>query len=407
MDERNTFDENVPTLTLDGAAAVASEPAAAEEPTVIPELQGFDAKVKEAAAEVIDESMLTDAEKKVVDDFVEKIDIRDTSTVMQYGSAAQTKVSQFSDTTLDKVRTKDLGEIGDTIANLVTELKGLSLEDDEKGFKGFFKRTSNKMTAMKAKYEKAEVNVDAICKVLQNHQITLLRDIATLDKLYEVNLSYQKELTMYIIAGKKKLKLERETTLKELMKKATDSGLAEDAQAARDFSDLCDRFEKKIYDLELTRMISIQMAPQIRLIQNSDTLMVEKIQSTLVNTIPLWKSQMVIALGLSHASQAMEAQREVSNVTNELLKKNADALKTSSIEVAKESERGIVDMETLRHTNEQLVSTLEEVIRIQDDGRTKRRESEAELVKIESELKQKLLDINTGKSTAESDGALK
>ncbi|MCD7943406.1 MAG: toxic anion resistance protein [Clostridia bacterium] len=401
--EENIFDTNVPSLTLDGATAAAAAPS---ESAASPELQSFDVKVKKAAAEVIDESMLTDAEKKVVDDFVKKIDIRDSTVVMQYGSAAQTKVSQFSDSTLEKVRTKDLGEIGDTITNLVNQLKGLSIDEDEKGIKGFFKRSSNKLSTMKTKYEKAEVNVDSICKVLQDHQVTLLHDIATLDKLYATNLDYQKELTMYIIAGKKKLKLERETTLSGLMKKATDSGLAEDAQAARDFSDLCDRFEKKLYDLELTRMISIQMAPQIRLIQNSDTMMVEKIQSTLVNTIPLWKSQMVIALGLTHASQAMDAQREVSNVTNELLKKNADALKTSTIEVAKESERGIVDMETLRHTNEQLVSTLEEVIRIQDDGRAKRRESEAELAKIEAELKQKLLDINTGKKPADS-GELK
>ncbi|MCD8055288.1 MAG: toxic anion resistance protein [Clostridiales bacterium] len=401
--EEKIFDTNVPSLTLDGATAAAAAPS---ESAASPELQSFDVKVKEAAAEVIDESMLTDAEKRVVDDFVKKIDIRDSTVVMQYGSAAQTKVSQFSDSTLEKVRTKDLGEIGDTITNLVNQLKGLSIDEDEKGIKGFFKRSSNKLSTMKTKYEKAEVNVDSICKVLQDHQVTLLHDIATLDKLYATNLDYQKELTMYIIAGKKKLKLERETTLSDLMKKATDSGLAEDAQAARDFSDLCDRFEKKLYDLELTRMISIQMAPQIRLIQNSDTMMVEKIQSTLVNTIPLWKSQMVIALSLTHASQAMDAQREVSNVTNELLKKNADALKTSTIEVAKESERGIVDMETLRHTNEQLVSTLEEVIRIQDDGRAKRRESEAELAKIEAELKQKLLDINTGKKTAES-GELK
>ncbi|MCD7787643.1 MAG: toxic anion resistance protein [Firmicutes bacterium] len=401
--EEKIFDTNVPSLTLDGATAAAEAPS---ESAASPELQSFDVKVKEAAAEVIDESMLTDAEKKVVDDFVKKIDIRDSTVVMQYGSAAQTKVSQFSDSTLEKVRTKDLGEIGDTITNLVNQLKGLSIDEDEKGIKSFFKRSSNKLSTMKTKYEKAEVNVDSICKVLQDHQVTLLHDIATLDKLYATNLDYQKELTMYIIAGKKKLKLERETTLSDLMKKAADSGLAEDAQAARDFSDLCDRFEKKLYDLELTRMISIQMAPQIRLIQNSDTMMVEKIQSTLVNTIPLWKSQMVIALGLTHASQAMDAQREVSNVTNELLKKNADALKTSTIEVAKESERGIVDMETLRHTNEQLVSTLEEVIRIQDDGRAKRRESEAELAKIEAELKQKLLDINTGKKTTES-GELK
>ena len=386
MEEKNYFDLPTPSLTLGAVEAQAPAlelPGEEEEPVV---------QQKEVE---IDDSMLTDAEKKQVEDFAEKIDITDSAVVMQYGAPAQTKVSQFSDTALDKVRTKDLGEIGNQISNLVVELKGLTLEEEDKGFFSIFKRTANKIAALKAKYEKAEVNVDKICGVLRDHQIQLLKDVATLDKLYAVNLTYQKELTMYIIAGKKKLKKERETTLKDLVAKAGETGLAEDAQAARDFSDLCDRFEKKIYDLELTRMISIQMAPQIRLIQNSDTLMVEKIQSTLVNTIPLWKSQMVIAMGLSHASQAMEAQREVSEVTNALLKQNADALKTSTIEVAKEAERGIVDMETLKHTNSQLVSTLEEVIRIQDDGRAKRRESEVELARIEAELKQKLLDINT------------
>lgn len=386
MEEKNYFDLPTPSLTLGAVEAQAPAlelPGEEEEPVV-----------QEKEVE-IDDSMLTDAEKKQVEDFAEKIDITDSAVVMQYGAPAQTKVSQFSDTALDKVRTKDLGEIGNQISNLVVELKGLTLEEEDKGFFSIFKRTANKIAALKAKYEKAEVNVDKICGVLRDHQIQLLKDVATLDKLYAVNLTYQKELTMYIIAGKKKLKKERETTLKDLVAKAGETGLAEDAQAARDFSDLCDRFEKKIYDLELTRMISIQMAPQIRLIQNSDTLMVEKIQSTLVNTIPLWKSQMVIAMGLSHASQAMEAQREVSEVTNALLKQNADALKTSTIEVAKEAERGIVDMETLKHTNSQLVSTLEEVIRIQDDGRAKRRESEVELARIEAELKQKLLDINT------------
>ncbi len=384
MDDNKYFDIPTPTLSLGGEAAA-----------VAPELKLPDEKKAAPAADDIklDESILTDEEKAAVDAFAEKIDITDSQIVMQYGAPAQTKVSQFSDTALENVRTKDLGAVGDAITDLVTELKGLSVDEEEKGFRGLFRRQNNKIEALKAKYDSAEANVDKICGALRDHQIQLLKDISTLDRLYGVNLSYQKELTMYILAGKKRLRQERETTLAQLSDKAKQSGLAEDAQAARDFSDLCDRFEKKLYDLELTRMISIQMAPQIRLIQNSDTMMVEKIQSTLANTIPLWKSQMVIALGLSHASQAMEAQREVSEVTNALLKKNADALKTSTVEVAKESERGIVDMETITYTNQQLVSTLEEVIRIQDEGRTKRRESEAELARIESELKTKLLDI--------------
>ena len=384
MDDNKYFDIPTPTLSLGGEAAA-----------VAPELKLPEEKKAAPAADDIklDESILTDEEKAAVDAFAEKIDITDSQIVMQYGAPAQTKVSQFSDTALENVRTKDLGAVGDAITDLVTELKGLSVDEEEKGFRGLFRRQSNKIEALKAKYDSAEANVDKICSALRDHQIQLLKDISTLDRLYGVNLSYQKELTMYILAGKKRLRQERETTLAQLSDKAKQSGLAEDAQAARDFSDLCDRFEKKLYDLELTRMISIQMAPQIRLIQNSDTMMVEKIQSTLANTIPLWKSQMVIALGLSHASQAMEAQREVSEVTNALLKKNADALKTSTVEVAKESERGIVDMETITYTNQQLVSTLEEVIRIQDEGRTKRRESEAELARIESELKTKLLDI--------------
>lgn len=385
MSENNPFNTAAPTLTLGATEAAPAVPTIAAEPVAAEPAQ-------------IDDSMLTEEEKRIVNEFAEKIDITDSAVVMQYGAPAQTKVSQFSDSALEKVRTKDLGEVGGMISDLVVELNGLSIDEEVKGFKGLFKRTTNKLASLKAKYEKAETNVDKICSALKDHQIQLLKDIATLDQLYSVNLTYQKELTMYIIAGKKRLQTERETTLKELFAKAEASGLAEDAQAARDYSDLCERFEKKLYDLELTRMISIQMAPQIRLIQNSDTMMVEKIQSTLVNTIPLWKSQMVIAMGLTHASQAMEAQREVSEVTNALLKKNADALKTSTIEVAKESERGIVDMETIKHTNAQLVSTLEEVIRIQDDGREKRRASEAELVKIEAELKAKLLDINTVKN---------
>ncbi len=385
MEEKNFYDIPTPPLTL---GATAEAPASTENKT----------EAAPAEPAKIDDSMLTEEEKQLVEDFSEKIDITDSAVVMQYGAPAQTKVSQFSDSALEKVRTKDLGEIGSMISGLVVELKGLSIEEETKGFLGIFKRTANKLELLRTKYDKAESNVDKICSALKDHQIQLLKDIATLDQLYSVNLTYQKELTMYIIAGKKRLEKERATTLKELYDKAEKSGLAEDAQAARDYSDLCERFEKKLYDLELTRMISIQMAPQIRLIQNSDTMMVEKIQSTLVNTIPLWKSQMVIAMGLTHAGQAMEAQREVSEVTNALLKQNADALKTSTIEIAKESERGVVDMETIRHTNTQLVSTLEEVIRIQDEGRAKRRESEAELIKIEAELKAKLLDINAVKN---------
>ena len=385
MDDNKYTDIPMPTLSLGGeAAAVAPE-------LTLPSEEKHEPTPEETK---IDDSMLSEEEKAAVDEFAEKIDITDSQIVMQYGAPAQTKVSQFSDTALEKVRTKDLGAVGDDITKLITELKGLSIDEEEKGFRGLFRRQTNKIEALKAKYDSAEENVDKICSALRDHQIQLLKDVSTLDRLYAVNLSYQKELTMYILAGKKKLEQERTTTLVELSEKAKKTGLAEDAQAARDFSDLCERFEKKLYDLELTRMISIQMAPQIRLIQNSDTMMVEKIQSTLANTIPLWKSQMVIALGLSHASQAMEAQREVSEMTNALLKKNADALKTSTLGVAKESERGIVDMETITYTNQQLVSTLEEVIRIQDEGRTKRRESEAELVRIEAELKQKLLDIN-------------
>lgn len=385
MDDNKYTDIPMPTLSLGGeAAAVAPE-------LTLPSEEKHEPTPEETK---IDDSMLSEEEKAAVEAFAEKIDITDSQIVMQYGAPAQTKVSQFSDTALEKVRTKDLGAVGDDITKLITELKGLSIDEEEKGFRGLFRRQTNKIEALKAKYDSAEENVDKICSALRDHQIQLLKDVSTLDRLYAVNLSYQKELTMYILAGKKKLEQERSTTLVELTEKAQKTGLAEDAQAARDFSDLCERFEKKLYDLELTRMISIQMAPQIRLIQNSDTMMVEKIQSTLANTIPLWKSQMVIALGLSHASQAMEAQREVSEMTNALLKKNADALKTSTLGVAKESERGIVDMETITYTNQQLVSTLEEVIRIQDEGRTKRRESEAELVRIEAELKQKLLDIN-------------
>ena len=314
--------------------------------------------------------------------------------MLQYGSAAQKKIAGFSDTALDKVRTKDLGEIGDQISDLVVELKGFDIEEEEKkGIFGWFKNTGNKITAMKARYDTAEQNVDKIAGALEKHQVQLMKDVVMLDKLYEMNLNYHKELSMYIIAGKKKLKEERATTLVELQNKAKQTNLAEDAQAANDFAQLCDNFEKKLHDLELTRMVSVQMSPQIRLVQNNDKLMTEKIQSTLVNTIPLWKSQMVLALGLAHSEQAVKAQREVSEMTNELLRKNAEKLKMSTIETAKESERGIVDMETLRQTNQSLIQTLDEVVKIQDEGRQKRRAAEEELGRLEGELKQKLLDI--------------
>ena len=340
------------------------------------------------------EPKLTEAEQKVVDDFAEKIDITNSSIVMQYGSAAQKKMSTFSDTALENVKTKDLGEIGDQISDLVVELKSFDAQEEEKGgFFGLFKKQSHKMETLKAKYSTAETNVGKIQESLENHQVQLMKDIVILDKLYDENLQYHKELSMYIIAGKKKLAQERATTLVELKAKAESSGLAEDAQAANDFAQQCDSFEKKINDLELTRMVSIQMSPQIRLIQNNDRIMAEKIQSTIVNTIPLWKSQMVLAMGLSHSQQATKAQREVTDMTNELLKKNAEALKISTVETAKEAERGIIDLETLKSTNQSLISTLDEVMKIQEDGRTKRREAEAELGRLEKELKNKLLQI--------------
>ena len=330
----------------------------------------------------------------MVSDFAEKIDVNNSTIVLQYGAACQKKIAAFSESALQSVRTKDLGEVGDAITDLVVELKSFSLEEEEKGgFFGLFKKATNQVEKMKARYDKAELNVEKIAGVLDGHQVQLMKDIAMLDKLYALNLTYFKELTMYILAGKKRLADVRSTTLEELKAKAQRSGLAEDAQAANDFAAMCDRFEKKLHDLELTRMVSIQMAPQIRMVQNNDALMAEKIQSTLVNTIPLWKNQMVLALGIAHSREAMEAQRAVTDMTNELLKKNADTLKMGTVEAAKESERGIVDLETLKYTNQQLISTLDEVVKIQEDGRAKRRAAEAELGRIEGELKQKLLDI--------------
>ena len=378
----------VPTLTFEStpttpAAQAAAAQAIAEE------------KAPAMTATQAEESQLTAEELKLVNDFAEKIDITDSNAILQYGASSQKNIADFSGTTLNSVRTKDMGEVGGMLSNLVVELKGFNYgEEEKKGFLGLFKKAENKIATLKAQYDKAEVNVDKICDALEQHQVTLLKDVSTLDKMYGLNQQYFKELTMYILAGKKKLKECEEVVLPQLQEKARQSGLPEDAQAVNDYQNMISRFDKKIHDLELTRMISIQMSPQIRLIQNNDTLMVEKIQTSLVNTIPLWKSQMVLALGMHHSQQAMEAQREVTNVTNELLRKNAEALKTGSIEVAKESERGIVDLETLKHTNQTLIDTLEEVRSIQADGAAKRRAAEVELGRIETELREKLVQIN-------------
>lgn len=341
----------------------------------------------------LDESMLSSEEQKIVDDFANQIDLNKSNQILQYGIGAQKKIADFSEAALNNVKTKDLGEIGEMLSGVVTELKSFDVEEDEKGFLGMFKKSSNKLTAMKSKYDKAEVNINRITEALESNQIHLLKDIAMLDKMYELNKTYFKELSMYILAGKKKLAKVQAEELPALLDKSTESGLPEDAQAFNNLVAIANRFEKKIHDLELTRMISIQMAPQIRLVQGSDTIMAEKIQSTIVNTIPLWKSQMVLALGLDHSTKAAKAQREVTDMTNELLKKNAAKLKMATVETAKESERGIVDVETLRFTNESLISTLDEVMRIQEEGHQKRKEAEVELNKIEVELKAKLMEI--------------
>lgn len=372
--------EATPTLTFEPFAEEAQPPAAA--PEAAPEIQ----------KPIFDESSLTPQERQMVDDFAAKIDLNNSQMILQFGAGAQKKIADFSETALENVRTKDLGEIGTMLSDLVTELKSFD-EEEEKGFFGKFRKASDRLTGMKAKYARAEVNVNKITQVLESHQIQLLKDVALLDKMYELNKNYFKELSMYILAGKKKLAKIQSEDLPALMQKAAASGLPEDAQAANDLSAMCNRFEKKLHDLELTRMISIQTAPQIRLVQSSDTLMSEKIQSTIVNTIPLWKSQMVLALGVTHSEQAAKAQREVTNMTNELLRKNAATLKMATVEAAKESERGIVDIETLKTTNESLISTLDEVMRIQTEGHAKRRAAEVELNRIENELKAKLLEI--------------
>lgn len=352
-------------------------------------------KTTEVQAEPSENEMqvvLSEEEQKMVDDFAKQIDISNSQMVMTFGAASQQKIADFSETALNTVRTKDLGEVGDMLTDVVKQLKEFD-EEDNKGFLGMFKKGGNKLTQMKAKYDKAEVNVNRISRALEDHQIVLLKDVAMLDKMYEINLNYYKELTMYILAGKQKLNEEKNVTLKELVAKADASGLAEDTQAARDYADLINRFEKKIHDLELTRMVALQMAPQIRLIQNNDTAMSDKIQSTLVNTIPLWKSQMVIAIGLNHSTEAAKAQHEVSDMTNELLKKNAQNLKMATIETARESERGIVDIETLKETNQTLISTFDEVVKIQQEGREKRLHAEKELQIIEKEMHDKLLEL--------------
>ena len=353
-------------------------------------------KVKEEKKEVeaLDDSFLTEEEKKMVDQFVNKIEITNSNSILQYGVGAQKKIADFSESALNNVKTKDLGEVGEMLSSVVCELKSFEAPEEKKGILGLFKKTTEKITAMRAKYDKVEGNINRICTMLETHQIQLLKDIAMLDKMYELNKVYFKELSMYILAGKKKLsKLEKEE-LPILAERARVSGLPEDAQETNDFVSLCNRFEKKIHDLELTRMISLQMAPQIRLVQNNDSLMSEKIQSTIVNTIPLWKSQIVLALGVAHSSNAAKVQSEVTNMTNELLRKNAATLKMSTIETAKESERGIVDIETLKNTNESLISTLDEVLRIQTEGRQKRKEAEVELHNIEEQLKNRLLQMS-------------
>ena len=382
-------DELMNLPPADAAPVLTLDPMTTQAP-VMAEL----APKPEEIPEDLSENNLTPEEKKMVEDFAKTIDVTNSNVILTYGAAAQQKIAGLSESALKSVRTKDMGEIGEMVSNLVTELRAFSPEEESKGgFFSLFKKPANKIAAMKSKYDKAETSVDKIFAQLEAHQIQLMKDVAMLDQMYQVNLNYFKELSMYILAGKRRLNEVRTTILPELMEKARQSGLPEDAQAANDMDALCNRFEKKIHDLELTRVISIQMAPQIRLVQGNDTLMTEKIQSTIVNTIPLWKSQMVLALGLSHSLDAMEAQRKVTDLTNDLLKKNADALKTATVETARESERGIVDIETLQHTNESLISTLDEVMRIQEEGRQKRRDAEAELGRMEGELKQKLLEL--------------
>ncbi len=370
-----------PTLTLDPFAQEAAVPEVVQEAEIVPAEPGWD------------DSMLNEEEKQMVAAFANQINVKDSNMIMQYGAGAQKKMADFSEKALDNVKTQDLGEVGELLGDVVAQLREFDAEE-ERGFLGLFKKSTGKLAALKAKYAKAETNINKITENLESHQVLLMKDAATLDKMYELNKTYFKELSMYILAGKKKLQEVRQTDLVAIQQKAQRSGLPEDAQEARDLNEMCNRFEKKLHDLELTRMISLQTAPQIRMVQNNDTLMVEKIQSTLVNTIPLWKSQMVLALGVEHSAQAAAAQRQVSDMTNELLRKNAATLKMATIETAKETERGIVDMETLKQTNESLITTLDEVMRIQQEGRQKRMEAEAEMGRMENELKMKLLQLS-------------
>ena len=371
--------KEAPTLTLDPFAEAKAEIVEKKPEELVEE-------------QAVPEMELTPEEQKQVDDFAAQIDLTNTQAVLQYGAGSQKKIADFSETALSNVRTKDMGEVGNLLTDVVAQLKDFDTEED-KGFFGLFKKSGDKLSNLKAKYDKAEVNITKICDAMESHQVVLLKDVAVLDKLYQLNLNYFKELSMYILAGKKKLAQAKSVELPELLEKAQKSGLPEDTQAAKDFAAMCERFEKKIYDLELTRAISLQMAPQIRLIQSNDIAMSEKIQSTLVNTIPLWKSQMVLALGLERSRQATAAQSAVTNMTNELLRKNAEMLKMGTIATAKEAERGVVDIETLRKTNEDLISTLDEVMKIQTEGRQKRREAEVELTKIEGDLRQKLMEL--------------
>ncbi len=394
--------DRMPQLTLTPDLSdqqTAQQAAPAPSLTLEPNVQAQEAEAqrqqeRDANAVKVDESLLTEEERKMVDDFSQKIDVTDANLVLQYGAGAQKNIATFSENALNSVRTKDLGEVGEALSDLVVELKNFDDGEEKKGgLLGFFQKKRSQLEALKASYSKAEANVNKIVQVLENHQVVLMKDIAMLDQMYDLNTKYYKELTMYIIAGKKRLEQLRQGELEQLRQKATQSGSQEDAQAYNDFANMCSRFEKKIHDLELTRMISIQMGPQTRLLQNNDTLMLEKIQSSLVNTIPLWKSQMVLALGLEHSRQATQAQSAVTEMTNELLQKNADMLKMGTVDAAKEAERSIVDIKTLQHTNEQLISTLDEVMRIQTEGSQKRKEAEAELGRIEGELKQKLLEL--------------
>jgi len=385
------MNEKIPQLTL--TPELDSQPVFETKPdTAIAQTPEADTR-PEAGPEM---AQLSEAEQKAVLEFAEKIDITDTGLVLQYGAGAQKNISDFSGKALNNVRTKDMGEVGEMLSDLVMELKGFDAEEERKGLRGLFRKANSGMEMMKVKYDKAEANVEKVSRQLEGHKITLLGDIARLDQMYEQNLEYYKQLTMYILAGQKALKKAKEVTLPQMRAEAAASALPSDAQKVNDYANMCDRFEKRLHDLELTRVICLQMAPQIRMIQNNDTVMVEKIQTTLMNTIPLWKNQMVLALGIAHSTEAAEAQRQVNDVTNELLRRNAERLHLASVETAKEAERGIVDIETLKQTNAKLIQTFDDVMKIQADGRAKRLAAEAEMVKMENDLKQKLLQIRNG-----------